>query len=416
MANKRNSLRAGIFIILSIVLAVTVIIGIKGLDRLLDPVDRRYARFTLQDDLGGLRVGDDVRIGGFKVGQVREIEVVPPSDPRLATSASMTLNKAPIDQPQILVTFAVPKKYAIREGARIGIQGTVTGASWLNFDSLGAGTSIPRDVALVGRASGINAFMASLSDISPRINNIITQVDQQTLPTVNSTVSSYKTTAETGTKLINEAREYMKPAVEKYHAVADSTRTMMNNLGDIFGDTKPDFKGTLKNLNDTTAAMKEKLPPILDKVNATMAKVDDTIVKAREAMDDVKKTVEHTRDMTASANSVLTGNQGKINAMIASLKATGDNLKNASAEIRRSPWRLLYTPKKGEMGNLNIYDSARQFAEGANDLNDAAQALRDALHDKAAQPDQIKALMERVEKSFGKFNEVEQKLWAEVKE
>src|SRR5689334_4086731 len=182
MNKKRNALRAGIFIILSIVLAITIIIGIKGLDRLLDPVDKRYARFTLQDDLGGLRVGDDVRIGGFKVGQVREIEVVPPSDPRLAKSSATT---KPIDQPQILVTFAVPKKYEIKEGARVGIQGTVTGASWLNFDSLGTGQDIPREVALVGRPSGISSFMASLGDVSPRINNIINQIDQTTIPTVN---------------------------------------------------------------------------------------------------------------------------------------------------------------------------------------------------------------------------------------
>ena len=120
--------------------------------------------------------------------------------------------------------------------------------------------------------------------------------------------------------------------------------------------------------------------------------------------------------MTASANSVITGSKSKLEAMIASLKTTGDNLKNASAEIRRSPWRLLYTPKKGEMNNLNIYDSARQFAEGANDLNDAAQALRDALHDKSAQPEQIRTLMDKVEKSFTKVNDVEQKLWTEVKE
>ena len=413
MNKKRNALRAGIFIILSIVLAITIIIGIKGLNRLLDPVDKRYARFTLQDDLGGLRVGDDVRIGGFKVGQVREIEVVPPSDPRLAKSSSTTKS---IDQPQILVTFAVPTKYEIKEGARVGIQGTVTGASWLNFDSLGTGADIPREVALVGRPSGINAFMASLSDISPRINNIITQVDQTTIPTVNQTVASYKETADAGTKLVNDVRAQVKPAAEKYHAVADSTKTMMTNAAEIFGETKTDFKGTVKNLNDSTAAIKEKLPPILDKVNATMVKVDDSISKAREALDDVKKTVEHTRDMTASANTVMTANQGKISGMLASLKSTGDNLKNASAEIRHSPWRLLYTPKKGEMSNLNIYDSARQFAEGANDLNDAAQALRDALHDKAAQPEQIKALMDRVEKSFGKFDEVEKKLWAEVKE
>jgi hypothetical protein len=31
------------------------------------------------------------------------------------------------------------------------------------------------------------------------------------------------------------------------------------------------------------------------------------------------------------------------------------------------------------MANLNLYDSARQFADGAGSLNDAALALRDAL-------------------------------------
>src|SRR5438128_10575001 len=118
MNKDRNALRAGIFSILSVVLAITVIIGIKGLDRILDPVDKRYARFTLQDDLGGLRVGDDVRIGGYKVGQVRQIEVVPASDSRLAKSPSMVASTAPIDQPQILVTFAVPTNSEIKAGDR----------------------------------------------------------------------------------------------------------------------------------------------------------------------------------------------------------------------------------------------------------------------------------------------------------
>ena len=117
MNKKRNALRAGIFIILSIALAVTVIIGIKGLDRLLDPVDKRDAALRFRMTWAACAWGDDVRIGGFKVGQIREIEVVPPGDPRLAKSPSMNLSTAPIDQPQILVTFAVPKKYEIKEGA-----------------------------------------------------------------------------------------------------------------------------------------------------------------------------------------------------------------------------------------------------------------------------------------------------------
>jgi phage shock protein A len=102
--------------------------------------------------------------------------------------------------------------------------------------------------------------------------------------------------------------------------------------------------------------------------------------------------------------------------MIDSLKKAGDNLKNATAEIRRSPWRLLYKPAPNEMANLNIYDSARQFAEGANDLNDAAAALRDSLKNGQAGEEEVKKLMERLEEKFSHFKEVEQKLWTNVKE
>jgi len=46
---------------------------IRGLDVLTTPTDMRNVRFELTDDVGGLRVGDDVRVGGFKVGQVHSI-------------------------------------------------------------------------------------------------------------------------------------------------------------------------------------------------------------------------------------------------------------------------------------------------------------------------------------------------------
>jgi len=102
--------------------------------------------------------------------------------------------------------------------------------------------------------------------------------------------------------------------------------------------------------------------------------------------------------------------------MIASLKVTGDNLKAASAEVRRSPWRLLYNPAPNEMANLNLYDSARQFAEGASALEDAATALRDTLQQKDADPEHVKKLMEHLDESFVGFQKVEQKLWADVKD
>jgi hypothetical protein len=76
---------------------------------------------------------------------------------------------------------------------------------------------------------------------------------------------------------------------------------------------------------------------------------------------------------------------------------------------------LLYKPTKDEIGNLNLYDSARQFSEGANQLSDAAGALRDAMHDPVADRARMQQLLDQLNKSFDHFNAVEQKLWNAVK-
>jgi ABC-type transporter Mla subunit MlaD len=190
----------------------------------------------------------------------------------------------------------------------------------------------------------------------------------------------------------------------------------MQNVSDLFGDTKSDFRTTVANLRDATGTVKDRLPGTMDRVDVLLAKVTTAIDETNVALQDVKKIAANTRDATATARQIVIGNRGKIDGMIASLKSTGDNLKNASSEIRRSPWRLLYKPGAGEVANLNLYDSARQFAEGAGQLNDAAVALRDALQDPDIEPAQVQKLVEKLDKSFANFTDIEQQLWAEVKQ
>jgi phage shock protein A len=139
----------------------------------------------------------------------------------------------------------------------------------------------------------------------------------------------------------------------------------------------------------------------MDGVNKTMA--------------DVQTTMANAKDLSAGAKSVVVGNKTKLDNMIASLKTAGDNLKAATAEIRRSPWRLLYKPAPNEMANLNLYDAARQFAEGASDLNDTAGALRDAIKNNQTSPEELKKLMDKLDQSFNNFKQVEDKLWNDVK-
>lgn len=407
MSQQRNALKAGIFILVSIALIFVVVVAIQGIGGFLESMQVRAVTFTLKDDVGGLRPGDDVRIGGFKVGTVRKIEV-----DNLAA------------EPAIVVTFILPKKYELRQDAVVAIQSTVTGQSWLNFENLGrTGVVLGPDDKLRGLPSGLTVAMNTLRNVAPKIDQSVDEVRQivgdvrnKTVPLVNETIAQYGKTADTftqtgqsGAKFIEELRGQLKPVIDKYHVVADSTVKMMDEVRDVFGATKGDFRETMANLKGATGTMKQKLPGLIEKVEGVMQKIDTTVSSANAAMEDARKTLE-------TAKLVMTGNKSKLDGMIASLKATSDNLKGASAEIRRSPWRLLYKPGSGEMANLNLFDSARAFAEGANDLDNAAQALRDALKQDKANPETVRKLMGQLEEEFAKFKTVEQKLWTEVKE
>ena len=382
MNKDRNALRAGTFIVVATILALAVIIAIKDFGRFAEATQTRTVRFKLSDDLGGLRVGDEVRVGGFKVGSIQSIE---------------PLDFGGNQEAVMVVKFSVPTKYVLREGTVVGVQSTLTGSSTLNVLSLGKGNPADPSVDFVG-----------LSDPKTRALNSLGETQ------FAETVSSFRKTAETATETIAQAKTKIDPAYEKYANIADRAGEAVTGVRDVIKDAKPNVDKTLSNLSDASGTVKDKLPATMDQAKALLAKMEGSVDKLQTSLDDVKAALSNTREVTASARSILVGNRSKIDAVVASVKTTGDNLKAASAEIRRSPWRLLYKPGRGEMANLNLYDAARQFAEGANDMNDAATALRDAIAAKEVDGKQLQALVDRLDKSFTSFQKVETVLWEKV--
>jgi ABC-type transporter Mla subunit MlaD len=391
MNKDRNALKAGLFIVTTLVAAVVVILLIRGEGA--GPSQTRIVAFNLTADLGGLSVGDDVRIGGVKVGVVRDIE----------------FNQLNSDSPRVFVKFSLPASYVLHEDAEIGIQSAVTGPANLNITALGSGKELAKDAQLPGRPDPKSALLAALSRTGPRLEAIAETIETKTVPKVNDTIDS----AQTFVKHINDK---IDPVVSRYDGVAQKAGDALGEVRDLVGDSKTDFRGTVKNLNIATASVRDKLPPLMDKVTAIIDKTDGGITSARAALEDVQKTAANARDITASARSIVVDNRSRIDTMIKSLKTTSDNLKETSVEVRHSPWRLLYKPTPEEMGNLNIYDSARQFSDGAGSLSDAAQALRDALRDPNADKAQIQKLVEHLDESFKNFHVAEDKLWTAVKQ
>ena len=379
MNKERNAFKAGLFILISIALIVSVIVAIQGFDSFFEPIQRRTVTFKLNDNLSGLDKGDDVRVGGVKIGKVSRIVYVPDAD---------------AGKPMLIVHFHIPAKYKLKAGAVIRIESTVTGAANLNIANLGDGTDLPENTALVGQTGGVAALLAKADDA----------------------IASIKDTAVAAQSIVKKVDDRIDPAIAKYNTLADRGAEMMVAIRDMIGPATTDFKGFMANLNVATTTIKEKLPGLLDEARNTLTKLQTTIDSATVAMEDIKKGSSNLKDVTASARGILVGNRTKFDDIIAGLKSASDNIDRASAELRRSPWRLLYKPNPGELDNLVLFDSAREFSTGANDLNDAAQALKDAIHEGDVPAEDLQKKIDLLDRTFNKFNGVEQKLWKAVKE
>lgn len=365
MAQEHNALKAGSFILITFAVAVVVLVWIRGGG--VGPTQTRVIAFKLTDDVGGLRVGDDVRLGGYKVGIVKAINADGLDGPH----------------PRLLVLFTLPAHYNLHANTIIGVQTGLTGATNLNIENIGTGAPLPPDTPVYGKPDSKTALLASLGRLAPHLENTITQIDTQTVPKVNAAV-------DTASNAIGQVKELVR-------------------------ENGPDIHGTIKNLNVATGTIKDRLPGIADQVQSAIVKVNASLDKAQVALQDVQATAANAKDITGTLRSVIEGNRSKLTTIIASIKTTTDNLRLASIEVRRSPWRLLYKPSASEAANMNLYDSAREFAEGAGSLSDAAGSLRDALHDPHADRADIQRNIEDLDASFAHFHEVEAKLWATAK-
>jgi ABC-type transporter Mla subunit MlaD len=382
MKNDRNAFKAGLFIVGAIFLGVVMLIAIRGTGTLLNPTKSYTVAFALTENLGGLKVGDPVRVGGYDQGRVTAIRFVADDQAGHRFEAE----------------FNLPATYAIKADAVVQIEQGLTGTANLNVTALGGAAAAA--AAEGTKLDGVGSALAEFYAIAPEAKRLVADVRAKIGPAYaayDRVMARADAALVTGNKAFVTGDEAMAQA------------------RDVFGDTKTDIRSTMANLRDATGTIKTRLPETLAKVDAFLDATTATVANAKGTLEDIRAAAANAKDTTGEAKSLLVRNRSRIDSMIAGLGSTATNLEGASVEIRRSPWRLLYQPKADELSNLNVFDSARQFAEGAQELNAAASAVRDALGDSTVKETELAEMMKKLDASFEKYKVVEGKLWDAVK-
>jgi ABC-type transporter Mla subunit MlaD len=348
----RNNVRAGVFVSVAIVLAVaTIIVLTDALRPLLHPRHEYEVTFPVTEGVNNLKEGAEVLVGGVLMGEVTAVE------PQVEGETFE----------EVVVTFAVDRRVELYVGADISISSAVIGANaWLVITKVGdpedgeppgrrfEGKPSPIMGGLLGAvtADDTEEMVTNLKETTVDVKELAARINREDWPRWSGKVDTVMDWAET--------------APDRINAVLDEGRGLFTDAREVVAENREKISTTADNLEAATGSAREVAQRFEQE---TMDKVDSLLNTGQEALGEADSLIE-------DAQQEFELWKPEVRDALASARLTGQQLKLAAIEIRRSPWKLLYRPTRTELEHEMLYEATRSFALAASDLKAASESAR----------------------------------------
>jgi ABC-type transporter Mla subunit MlaD len=400
---NRNNVVAGTFVLVAVGLGVGVFIALQKIN--FRPRTPYAITFAVKDGVAGLARGSAVRVGGLLLGEVTQIEPVEPADGK------------PVER--IRVLFELDSDIPLYDNAEAFRAAPLLGdSSWINFTTIGGpgmpgpdgqvdqeAKLLPAGSELVGMATpGLLANIVG-PDNALRLEKVVENVEEVSdslrvdyresiHPALNDAATVVRNFREDYTNWrgrVETALASAEQAAENLEKATADASALVTDAQATLTAARPDITATLTNVRDASASARE----------IVVRAESSSIPKLEKVLDDAEAGLASIADLVGRVDVEFQDRMPAIAAGLNDLRTTAQQLKLATIEIRRSPWRLLYTPPKDVYENEQLFEAARSFAIASGDLRVAAEGLErlsvnppDIL---AADP----ALQERIRKELG---------------
>lgn len=413
---RRNNLLAGAFVLASIVVGVLIIVLIGGSLEAFGKATY-IIRFPVETGVGGLTTGSQVTVGGLQVGAVKSVR-------HIIEGGSLQ---------SIEVRAAVSKNIPLRQGAIASLElPLLGGGGTINFTQLGDGAPLSQRDIIPGRLAP-PGFLASAGFGDEQRAQVRTLLEAASsgAEKFNDTMTTARDTWRTSiTRIINDTEQRYPAWLDRFDAatrhieattargveLSASFEERLNEFAGLVAETRsmidenrPDVRAAVTNARDATSnitAASKEVQAFVDRLNNELTE------KAVALLDEAQRAVESAGSVLARADETLVEQRPNIRRAMANARLASDQLRDLAAEVRRSPWRLVYRPNDRELDNELLYDSARLFASAVGDLHSTSEALQtvlDASPD-AAPAQQVASLVEALDAAFARYREAEQAL------
>lgn len=400
----RNSILAGAFVIVSVVAGLAVVVLLGGLKDVLGTTPYTV-RFPLDPGAKGIKPGSPVEIGGQPVGVVRGV-------------AFVRDNGAPR---AIDVTIAIDNDLILREGAVAWLELPLLGTQGsINFEAVGDGAPLDATTPIDARIAP-PGFLESAGfgpEESERVGSILATLDtldddlRAAAAAVRAVAADARDRWPTWRDRFDRITDNADRTIERGPALAADLEKILDDIeagiqegrdalalvrDDYEGDWQPKISDAASNVQELADYLNERARTVGDRVAELVDKGHEAVDDAQAVMDDARATYFEQRP--------------NVQRTLANLRLTSDQLRDTIAEVRRTPWRLLYRPTDRELNFELLYDAARAYAGAVAELRAAASSFESAAAgDARLAEERVTELLDRLGIAAGGLEEAERML------
>ncbi len=385
-----DEVKAGIFVIGCLIAAMAVIVWLGGAALF---SDRQEVVFYLPADQGstGVDEGSFVTVNDANVGQVTSIKHDWPNN--------RTLYFAQLDPDAV-----------IHSDAQMEVSSGLVGASDVVITFVGSEDAPLADEENPARL-GIGGFAGAIKDfkvVAEQLKNEMDRAASDALLAKIHVIIDYLVNASQSVMHIGQNVE-VETDPSQGNSLVTKLHASLDDINEMTADTKPKLKKTMSSVVEVT-----------DKIRGyTNNELAAIFLNIRSASTEIYKIAQDFAVVSEEVKGIMLVNRERIDEIIDNISIVSANLKAASKDIRRNPWRLLYQPDEEELQSQNIYDAARAFSNGAEQLDQAILKLGGLAkiypEGIPAADKQLIKIRQQLIDSFSRFNEAEQSLWEELK-
>ncbi len=434
---NRNNVVAGLFLLLSVLLAVAISFLLTDITDKFGEKKTYVVRFPTSVGVTGLKPGASVTFGGFDVGKVNAISAYTQVDKQSGARVVIAHD----------VTVSLISDLVLFEDAFADLSlPMLGGVSSINIPS--AGTGPVGDGSLISgtELSGTNAngVLEEGEILRGRFApSILTQLgfsteDAEKIQATIDEVKEISTNANEVTKGFRRMTETLEPSFVE--GVDDGKSTMANvrafteNLNGEDG-WSPKISGILDNAQDASGKVSDRIDEASAMIGDARGLIAESRPRVARILENVEETTERVRfdsiqnlndllakgsialgsyqDVATKVSVALDDNRPKIDATLDSVERISSHGELFLQEIRSQPWRLLSKPSKDELEREPIYEAARAYADAVSDLRIASEALDAAVARMAttggspASAAELARISGVVESAYGRYEEAE---------